>query len=67
MAPSPARPDAEANKVVARAHQSLIWSRTRHTNSLRSALREYYPAALVAFEDLTHGDALGVLGRARPR
>ena len=56
--------DAEAIKVLARAHQSLIWSRTRHTNALRSALREYYPTALVAFEDLTHGDALGVLDRA---
>jgi len=41
----------------------LIWTRTRHTNALRSALREYYPAALVAFDDLAHGDALGVLGR----
>jgi len=56
--------DAEAIKVLARAHQSLIWTRTRHTNALRSALREYYPAALVAFEDLTHGDALGILDRA---
>jgi hypothetical protein len=27
-------------------------------------LREYYPAALLAFENLAHGDALGVLGRA---
>jgi transposase len=57
-------PDVEAIKVLARAHQNLIWSRTQHTNALRSALREYYPAALVAFEDLAHGDALGVLGRA---
>jgi transposase len=57
-------PDAEAIKVLARTHQSLIWTRTRHTNALRSALREYYPAALVAFEDLDHGDALGVLDRA---
>jgi transposase len=56
--------DAEAIKVLARAHQSLIWARTRHTNMWRSALREYYPAALVAFEDLAHGDALGVLDRA---
>jgi transposase len=56
--------DAEAIKVLARAHQSLIWTRTRHTNALRSALREYYPAALAAFEDLAHGDALGVLSRA---
>ena len=57
-------PDAEAIKVLARAHQNLIWTRTQHTNRLRSALREYYPGALVAFEDLAHGDALGVLGRA---
>jgi len=56
--------DAEAIKVLARAHQSLIWNRNRHTNALRSALREYYPAALEAFEDLAHGDALGVLNRA---
>ena len=55
---------AEAIKVLARAHQSLIWARTRHTNVLRSTLREYYPAALEAFEDLAHGDALGVLDRA---
>ena len=57
-------PDAEAIKVLARTHQSLIWARTRQTNTLRSALREYYPAALEAFEDLAHGDALGVLDRA---
>lgn len=57
-------PDAEAVKVLARAHQSLIWARTRHANMLRSALREYYPAALEAFEHLTDRDALAVLGRA---
>jgi len=55
---------AEAIKVLARAHQSLIWARIRHTNGLRSALREYYPAALEAFEDLADRDALAVLGRA---
>jgi transposase len=54
----------EAVKVLARAHQSLIWARTRHTNGLRSALREYYPAALDAFEDLADRDALAILGRA---
>ena len=43
------RTEAEATKVLARAHQNLIWTRTRHTNALRSALREYYPAALEAF------------------
>ncbi len=57
-------PDAEAVKVLARAHQSLIWARTRHANMLRSALREYYPAALEAFDALTDRDALTILGRA---
>jgi transposase len=57
-------PDVEAIKVLARAHQNLIWSRNRNTNALRSALREYYPAALVAFESLADRDALAILGRA---
>ena len=34
-------PLAEAVKVLARAHQSLIWARQRHVNALRSALREF--------------------------
>ena len=55
---------AEGVKVLARGHQNLIWIRTRHTNMLRSALREYYPGALGAFDDLDHPDALAVLDRA---
>ena len=55
---------AEAIKLVARSHQSAIWSRRRLANQLRSALREFYPAALEAFDDLTHGDALAVLEKA---
>jgi transposase len=51
----------QAIKILARAHQSMIWSRQRQTNGLRSTLREFYPAALVAFDDLTSGDALEVL------
>lgn len=51
-------------KVLARAHQNLIWDRTRHTNRLRNDLREYFPAALVAFDDLAHPDAVGVLAKA---
>jgi len=51
-------------KVLARAHQNLIWDRTRHSNRLRNDLREYFPAALVAFEDLTHRDAIAVLAKA---
>jgi transposase len=54
----------EAVKVLARAHQNLIWARTRHAHQLRSALREYYPAALEAFDDLDGADALAVLERA---
>ncbi len=55
---------AEAIKVSARGHQNLIWVRNRYTNMLRSALREYYPGALEAFNDLAHPDALAVLERA---
>jgi len=55
---------AQAVKVLARAHQSLIWTRQRHVNQLRSTLREFYPAALEAFEDLDSGDALAVLAVA---
>jgi transposase len=60
----PVSPDSEAVqalKILARAHQSMIWSRGRQTNGLRSTLREFYPAALAAFDDLSCGDALEVL------
>jgi transposase len=40
---------AEYLKVTTRAHQTMIWSRVRQVNALRSLLREYYPAALAAF------------------
>jgi transposase len=55
---------ADAIKLVARSHQSAIWSRRRLANQLRSALREFYPAALAAFDDLTHPDAIAVLAIA---
>ncbi len=56
---------AEAVKVLARAHQNLIWTRQRQTNGLRSTLREFYPAALEAFgDDLAGRDALAVLAKA---
>ena len=50
--------------LVARAHQSLIWDRTRHLLRLRSALREYFPAALQAFEDLDAPEPLELLAAA---
>jgi transposase len=55
---------AEAVKVLARAHQDLVWSRQRFLNRLRNTLREFYPAALEAFKDLDSGEALAVLERA---
>jgi len=55
---------AEAVKALARTHQNLIWTRQRQTNALRSTLREFYPAALVAFDDLASRDALAVLAKA---
>ena len=55
---------AEAVKVLARAHQTMVWTRTRHTNQIRSTLREFYPAALDAFDDLASADALAVLAIA---
>jgi len=55
---------AEAVKVLARTHQNLIWSRQRQANALRSTLREFYPAALAAFDELAGRDALAVLDLA---
>nr|WP_281367843.1 IS110 family transposase [Nonomuraea typhae] len=55
---------AEAIKVVARTHKTLIWERTRTGQRLRHALREYFPAALAAFEDLHAPEALDLLERA---
>jgi transposase len=64
----PLAPDstlAEQVKVLARSHQTMIWMRQRQGNLLRSTLREFYPAALVAFgEDLTGRDAMAVLAAA---
>ena len=55
---------AEAIKVVARAHKTLIWERTRHVQRLRNVLQEFFPGALEAFNDLTAPDALELLGKA---
>lgn len=54
----------EGIKLAARAHQGLIWERTRHVLRLRSALREFFPAALKAFEELNAPDALELLAKA---
>jgi transposase len=57
---------AQAVKVVARAHQTLIWERTRTFQRLRSTLREYFPVALTAYAELTltSRDALELLIKA---
>ena len=56
---------AEVVKQVARTHQTMIWTRQRQTNQLRSMLREFYPAALAAVgTDLAGRDALAVLAIA---
>jgi hypothetical protein len=57
-------PEAEGIKVVARTHKTLIWERSRQVTRLRHQLREYFPAALAAFEDLDAPDALELLAKA---
>jgi transposase len=56
--------NGEAMKLVTRGHQTMIWERTRHVLHLRSALREYFPAALTAFGDLDEPDTLALLAAA---
>ena len=56
---------AEVVKTLARTHQTMIWTRQRQANQLRSMLREFYPAALAAFgTDLAGRDCLAVLAIA---
>jgi transposase len=57
-------PEAEGIKVVARTHKTMIWDRTRTVQRLRHQLREYFPAALEAFDDLDAPDVLELPGRA---
>jgi transposase len=56
--------EAEGIKVLARTHKTLIWERTRQVQRLRYQLREYFPAALEAFDDLDAPDTLELLGKA---
>ncbi len=57
-------PGADGIKVLARAHKTMIWERTRAVQRLRHQLREYFPAALEAFDDLDAPDTLELLGKA---
>nr|WP_235172421.1 IS110 family transposase [Rhodococcus erythropolis] len=67
--PLPADTDsALAIRVLARAQQDAVWSRQRFGNEIRSLLKEYFPAALTAFQSLEDGltrpDARSVLAAA---
>jgi hypothetical protein len=56
--------EAAAVKVVARMHQTMIWDRTRQCQRLRASLREFFPAALEAYDDLDAPDVLELLAKA---
>ncbi|BDD71126.1 MULTISPECIES: IS110-like element IS117 family transposase [Streptomyces] len=59
---------AQAITVLARAQQDAVWNRQQVANQVRSLLREYYPAALHAFQSkdggLTRPDARVILTMA---
>jgi transposase len=55
----------DAIKVLARAHQSMIWTMKSQVNTLRSTLREFYPNALSVLGDrLAAPEALEILAIA---
>ena len=51
---------AQAIRVLARAQQDAVWARQQIGNQIRDLLKDFYPAALVAFAELPGG------GLARP-
>ena len=53
--------DAQAIRVLARAHQDAIWDRQQIASKVRSLLRQYFPAFLQTFEDLNTMGARTVL------
>jgi len=60
---------AQAIRVLARAQQDAVWARQQIGNQIRDLLKDFYPAALVAFADLpsgglTRADARTVLAAA---
>jgi hypothetical protein len=59
-------PQAQAVKVVARLHKTLIWERARQVHRLGYQLRDFFPAALEAYEGLglDAPDVLELLARA---
>ena len=51
---------AQAIRVLARAQQDTVWARQQIGNQIRDLLKDFYPAAIVAFAELPEG------GLARP-
>jgi hypothetical protein len=54
-------------KVVACTYETLSWQRTQAVQRLRHQLRENFPAALDAVDDLDAPDVLELLARASER
>jgi transposase len=46
---------AQAIRVLARAQQDAVWARQQIGNQVRDLLKDFYPAALVAFAELPEG------------
>jgi len=46
---------AQVIRVLARAQQDAVWARQQIGNQIRDLLKEFYPAALVAFDQLPSG------------
>ncbi len=46
---------AQAIRVLARAQQDAVWARQQIGNQIRDLLKDFYPAALVAFAELPDG------------
>jgi transposase len=62
---------AGAIRVLARAQQDAVWARQQIGNQTRDLLKEFYPAALAAFDELPSGglarpDARSILAAAPP-
>ena len=46
---------AQAIRVLARARRRAVWARQQIGNHIRDLLKDFYPAALAAFDDLPEG------------
>lgn len=60
---------AQATRVLARAQQDAVWARQQIGNQIRDLLKDFFPAALVAFAELPSGglarcDARAILAAA---